>query len=370
MVISSRDSYRNSLYFTGARSGKPEKQYFAEVEMLDKNEEGVGRYELNGRIYFGTKFVIERKSDFKNIRLGINSSQLSKLSIGESPEEASIDWTVSMDTGSGILLRAVGVAKGASEAERLANAYTFESMEVKGVRWFGLSDQFQSKDDRIFTHVVNSSYRHSKSTINKWIASMKHNELAALTRTESGEWNSSRTILFNDQPPVEILSKINLHEFEQRRGFSWNLEGIESEFRNVGEIFFEIQSQVADYFLMGADKSQMKIDSYNLDRLPLDIGIAGYFNRSNKAITLEAGTPLVLEREFENIHDRNAIAIRFRKESASAGVIDNIHIGYVPRSEARTLAHLMDSGNGFKATVLRNDEEDHCGPVVRVELDS
>jgi hypothetical protein len=62
--------------------------------------------------------------------------------------------------------------------------------------------------------------------------------------------------------------------------------------------------------------------------------------------------PCTLVRDLHNSNDCNAIKI-----------VDGIEIvGWVPREIARIMAPLMDSGNGFQATTILDDE-------VRVQFD-
>ena len=60
---------------------------------------------------------------------------------------------------------------------------------------------------------------------------------------------------------------------------------------------------------------------------------------------LETGMPLQLNREPHNPQDKNAVEIW----SGDA------KLGYIPRSENKAVAHLMDKGVGVEALVLELD---------------
>jgi hypothetical protein len=83
-----------------------------------------------------------------------------------------------------------------------------------------------------------------------------------------------------------------------------------------------------------------------------DYHVAGAFmfqHRCDACERLNAGDAVLLEREPENRHDRNAIMILSE---------DGEELGYVPREHAREMAPLLDGGAAYEATVKRLWETD------------
>lgn len=71
---------------------------------------------------------------------------------------------------------------------------------------------------------------------------------------------------------------------------------------------------------------------------------------------LKPGVPLGLVREPNNSYDPRAVRIEF----------DGVKIGYVPRAENATIAHLMDSGRNVSASILAVRESSN--PWDRIEI--
>jgi len=71
---------------------------------------------------------------------------------------------------------------------------------------------------------------------------------------------------------------------------------------------------------------------------------------------LTPGVPLSLVREQNNPYDPRAVRIEF----------DGVKIGYVPRAENATIAHLMDSGRHVSASILAVRESSN--PWDRIEI--
>ncbi len=77
--------------------------------------------------------------------------------------------------------------------------------------------------------------------------------------------------------------------------------------------------------------------------LLLQANVAGFRYYSGKRVLPEinAGDPVTLKREPRNPYDRLAIALSWGEEK----------IGYIPRSENRVIAALLDQGATLKARV-------------------
>jgi len=72
---------------------------------------------------------------------------------------------------------------------------------------------------------------------------------------------------------------------------------------------------------------------------------------------LQVGDALTLVREPDNRHDRHAIRVEWRGHK----------LGYVPRSENRSVAAAMDQGERLVARIARLTE--HPNPWRRVEFE-
>ena len=69
------------------------------------------------------------------------------------------------------------------------------------------------------------------------------------------------------------------------------------------------------------------------------MGLA-YEGREQRAMDISRGDNLILEREYANQYDPNAIMVRFNGDQ----------VGYLERSVARLIAPEMDAGIEFQAT--------------------
>ncbi len=95
------------------------------------------------------------------------------------------------------------------------------------------------------------------------------------------------------------------------------------------------------------------------DMLPDDCVIRGLTweeSRMRAADDLEVGQSLVLERDYENAYDWNAVLVKFR------GAV----LGYLPRNLAQVVAPDIDSGLELTATVT--GKEAGTSPVVRIRV--
>lgn len=110
----------------------------------------------------------------------------------------------------------------------------------------------------------------------------------------------------------------------------------------------------------GLGQLQAKTPSRKI--LLLESPLAGYqYHRAQGVWSfLRVGEGLRLVREPQNPHDANAIAVYFK----------NDRLGYVPRSENRALAVMMDHGEQFLAHVARlnNDADPWKRVLISVEL--
>lgn len=98
----------------------------------------------------------------------------------------------------------------------------------------------------------------------------------------------------------------------------------------------------------------------------MDCHLAGrkYHDADEVWDELKMGTLLQLERELDNRHDPNAVAVNYYKE----GEEDPYTIGYLPRGENETIANLLKMGwaDIFECRISKIDAEAH--PEHQVHL--
>ncbi len=74
---------------------------------------------------------------------------------------------------------------------------------------------------------------------------------------------------------------------------------------------------------------------------------------------LKVGTPLRLERDMDNQHDPNAVAILLDLPIKGTDNVESYLLGYIPRVENYALAMILESGWNeiFNCIVSRIDED-------------
>ena len=96
----------------------------------------------------------------------------------------------------------------------------------------------------------------------------------------------------------------------------------------------------------------------------MDCHIAGrmYHDADEVWDDLKVGTFLRLERDKDNRHDVNAVAVVYAKDG------EEYKIGYIPRSENEMLANFLEMGwnNIFECRICKINEEAH--PEKQVHL--
>lgn len=87
------------------------------------------------------------------------------------------------------------------------------------------------------------------------------------------------------------------------------------------------------------------IDLFKREILVLQCVVAGTSFRNIHKVEhqLQPETKLKLQREPENEYDEFAIKI----------LLEDYHIGYIPRESNEVVARLMDAGKNFHATIVR-----------------
>ena len=86
--------------------------------------------------------------------------------------------------------------------------------------------------------------------------------------------------------------------------------------------------------------------------------IAGFQFHQGEAVwdSLSIGSRLELQREAENPHDRNAVAVYFQQDK----------LGYIPAAENTALAQMLDRGKSLNATVSELKKSDD--PCHRIQV--
>jgi superfamily II DNA/RNA helicase len=95
--------------------------------------------------------------------------------------------------------------------------------------------------------------------------------------------------------------------------------------------------------------------------LPYDVEVWGisYENRTVVALQAHPGQSVSLVRDYDNLVDRNAIAVYLSHQD----------MGYIPRNVAQILAPEMDTGSTLEATILNVDRKEHPPRVsIRIEM--
>ena len=88
--------------------------------------------------------------------------------------------------------------------------------------------------------------------------------------------------------------------------------------------------------------------------------IAGFQFHHGEAVwdSLSVGSRLELQREAENPHDRNAVAVYFQEDK----------LGYIPAAENTPLAQMLDRGESLKATVSELKRTDDPWQRIQVTI--
>lgn len=66
-----------------------------------------------------------------------------------------------------------------------------------------------------------------------------------------------------------------------------------------------------------------------------------YYQLAELQRNIQVGDPLELVRDADNVHDKNAVAVRWHRQA----------LGYLPRKENRAVAKAIDDGETVRATV-------------------
>lgn len=102
----------------------------------------------------------------------------------------------------------------------------------------------------------------------------------------------------------------------------------------------------------------------------MDCHLAGrkYHDADEVWDELKVGTTLRLERDKENGHDANAVAVIFERKDKKGAVEDEFLIGYIPRDSNEMIANFLEMGwtDIFECRISKLDPEVH--PEEQVHL--
>lgn len=108
-----------------------------------------------------------------------------------------------------------------------------------------------------------------------------------------------------------------------------------------------------------------RIDSeytnYDFEEIPYAINLAGvtWENRQDIVSKIIVGTEVILQRDYNNQHDKNAIAVKLNKD---------LQIGWIPKRYAEVLASELDAGIPWRAKVdsILGEEQQFKGVLIKL----
>ena len=102
----------------------------------------------------------------------------------------------------------------------------------------------------------------------------------------------------------------------------------------------------------------------------MDCHLAGrmYHDADEVWDNLKVGTILRLERDKDNRHDPNAVAVVYEQKNKKGEMVDEFLIGYIPRDRNERIAGFLEMGwtNVFECRINKIDPEAH--PEHQVQL--
>ncbi|MDF2533869.1 MAG: hypothetical protein K0R18_26 [Bacillales bacterium] len=101
--------------------------------------------------------------------------------------------------------------------------------------------------------------------------------------------------------------------------------------------------------------------NFDFEEIPYAINIAGvtWENRQDVVAQLIPSYEVVLQRDYNNQHDKNAIAVKMQNGN---------QVGWIPKRHAETLASEMDAGIPWRARVdsILGDEQQFKGVLIKL----
>ena len=85
---------------------------------------------------------------------------------------------------------------------------------------------------------------------------------------------------------------------------------------------------------------------------------------------LHVGTQLELQRDLDNRHDKNAVAVIYRTVDVDTGIVEEYLLGYIPSGENETIAQLLEMGweDIFECRISKINPEAHYENQIRLTI--
>jgi hypothetical protein len=102
----------------------------------------------------------------------------------------------------------------------------------------------------------------------------------------------------------------------------------------------------------------------------MDCHLAGrmYHDADEVWDELKVGTILRLERDKDNRHDLNAIAVIYEQKDKKGEMVDEFLIGYIPRDKNERIANFFEMGWNHIFECLINKIDPYAHPEHQVQL--
>jgi hypothetical protein len=83
---------------------------------------------------------------------------------------------------------------------------------------------------------------------------------------------------------------------------------------------------------------------------------------------LHVGTQLELQRDLDNRHDKNAVAVVYRTVDVDTGIVEEYLLGYIPGEENETIAQLLEMGweDIFECRISKINPDAHYENQIRL----
>ena len=85
---------------------------------------------------------------------------------------------------------------------------------------------------------------------------------------------------------------------------------------------------------------------------------------------LHVGTQLELQRDLDNRHDKNAVAVVYRTVDVDTGIVEEYLLGYIPGDENETIAQLLEMGweDIFECRISKINPDAHYENQIRLTI--
>lgn len=85
---------------------------------------------------------------------------------------------------------------------------------------------------------------------------------------------------------------------------------------------------------------------------------------------LHVGTQLELQRDLDNRHDKNAVAVVYRTADVDTGIVEEYLLGYIPGDENETIAQLLEMGweEIFECRISKINPDAHYENQIRLTI--